>query len=796
MRRALQLSRKGAVGASESSLCADKAREGGIRSANSRRAVRWIHDYLNVKCEEDSPSEKVKFIDRFFISEFYDTVYTKEEGCYAVPYRTFHRYFTLAMKERNVRWRQIKDHGTCPKCQKWYGIADDPDLRYSDIRKERRDEWYQHKEQTGTDMEIYESIACKARRPGSRTLSLCTDKAASRNTVHPRLKRGTETKATKVAGGQLKFAVQGLYHHGKVLQMFGLYPWVKLDTNYWWTCMVTGLQSAYPDGFDKDEVYIQVDGGSENWCKHAFVLGPLLLEQYPQLQTVTFNRMEVGHTHNDLDQKFGIMYEACHGRHQQGGRGQHLLSHTAWLETVVAVFAAAAVARAEKVEKRVKRRRRRRAARTSGETDVWTEKHEPMEYRPLAHTFNVQSVLAPLIHRSYGGYGPIRKKELKKMGHESIHVKQFYRGKDGSINWRYKTFMRDKEWIDPAGGCSDVYKTILTERHRTGPLAKFTAREVLQKLGAGDIVPPLAPPDKKWWVQECKCGCSDPKCCKCPCRFTELREKLRAKLEAIDFISEQEVADAVGDWEAWFVAWASPDAVLEKYPAPVWKLPPVPVPVAASESKGGEADHADFSAELAELARVQITHAMNTQGRKKAQKAAQAAFEAAKQATCLVVQSPPIPAKTMVVCIAPNPDASHSDSEDDEPDEPSPFYIGQLLEPTQPGKGGEFEVNIHWWIATKNHATKFQGPYQVQNSLGDKCDYDSTTQHSIIWYEDKPVGAPDYSKRKRKLFYAPKGGRTTSGRKIQAAVCGTLNAHPDVHSGYFAYDSGKKRRRA
>ena len=35
---------------------------------------------------------------------------------------------------------------------------------------------------------------------------------------------------------------------------------------------------------------------------------------------------------------------------------------------------------------------------------------------------------------SYGGYGPIRKKELKKMGHESIHVKQFYRGKDGSIN--------------------------------------------------------------------------------------------------------------------------------------------------------------------------------------------------------------------------------------------------------------------------------------------------------------------------------------------------------------------------
>ena len=184
------------------------------------------------------------------------------------------------------------------------------------------------------------------------------------------------------------------------------------------------------------------------------------------------------------------------------------------------------------------------------------------------------------------------------------------------------------------------------------------------------------------------------------------------------------------------------------------------------------------------------------QGRKKAQKAAQAAFEAAKQATCLVVQSPPIPAKTMVVCIAPNPDASHSDSEDDEPDEPSPFYIGQLLEPTQPGKGGEFEVNIHWWIATKNHATKFQGPYQVQNSLGDKCDYDSTTQHSIIWYEDKPLGAPDYSKRKRKLFYAPKGGRTTSGRKIQAAVCGTLNAHPDVHSGYFAYDSGKKRRRA
>ena len=77
------------------------------------------------------------------------------------------------------------------------------------------------------------------------------------------------------------------------------------------------------------------------------------------------------------------------------------------------------------------------------------------------------------------------------------------------------------------------------------------------------------------------------------------------------------ILQSIGDevWEVWFAHWASMSAVEEKYERPVWAFPCVP----AQEAKDQEASNKepDRSAELAAVAKVQVSHQLNRTGRKK-----------------------------------------------------------------------------------------------------------------------------------------------------------------------------------
>ena len=57
-------------------------------------------------------------------------------------------------------------------------------------------------------------------------LSLCTDKATSRNTAHPNIARNQQTKENGGKDGKLDFSLQGVLQHGHALHLFGLYPWI------------------------------------------------------------------------------------------------------------------------------------------------------------------------------------------------------------------------------------------------------------------------------------------------------------------------------------------------------------------------------------------------------------------------------------------------------------------------------------------------------------------------------------------------------------------------------------------
>ena len=373
--------------------------------------------------------------------------------------------------------------------------------------------------------------------------------------------------------------------------------------------MIAGLQRHAT--FNFEEVHLQVDGGTENWSRWSFLLGPVLLAAYPSLRLVRFSRMRVGHTKNDLDQKFSIPYEEYHGRVRAGSNGRTVLGHTEWVDRLAEAFERAAEGRAVKAAKRQKRRRSSRrmgktAAQLEAERDVYQKMQEPMRYAPQYINFDVQSLLDPLIDKAVGGYGPIRDKVLKDAGLGGTHVMEFYR-KGTDVHWHHKEFMNTKEFVE----CGDVYKTMLTGKHDEGTLQGKTAREVIEGLASGTVVPELAPLKPGWFVANCTCGpngqaAEDPKCCKCECGYTTFKTNLHKKLDACANTTQKPeyVAEARRDWEAHFAVWDDHKNFLRDK-APTWALPPA----------------ADATAELKEQARQEADEAENMAALAKARKA-------------------------------------------------------------------------------------------------------------------------------------------------------------------------------
>jgi hypothetical protein len=56
-----------------------------------------------------------------------------------------------------------------------------------------------------------------------------------------------------------------------------------------------------------DVLYYQIDGGSENVAKVAFVISELLVAR-KLTKKVIVSRLIVGHTHLDLDGKYGVLW--------------------------------------------------------------------------------------------------------------------------------------------------------------------------------------------------------------------------------------------------------------------------------------------------------------------------------------------------------------------------------------------------------------------------------------------------------------------------------------------------------
>jgi hypothetical protein len=77
---------------------------------------------------------------------------------------------------------------------------------------------------------------------------------------------------------------------------------------------------------------LQVDGGAENACKTSYALYEHLV-RIGIFDRIEVSRLPVGHTHEDIDAMFGILWRAA--------QGKTIITPQEWKDMALAAFAQA-----------------------------------------------------------------------------------------------------------------------------------------------------------------------------------------------------------------------------------------------------------------------------------------------------------------------------------------------------------------------------------------------------------------------------------------------------------------------
>ena len=117
----------------------------------------------------------------------------------------------------------------------------------------------------------------------------------------------------------LKVKLTGVMLHGYNLNVFATFPWIRCGANL---CASTLMHTLvkWQEGLRMQgrelprTLYLLVDGGSENVNKTLFALYAWLVT-FDIFEQIYVTRLPVGHTHNDLDQRWSIVAQRLHGKH-------------------------------------------------------------------------------------------------------------------------------------------------------------------------------------------------------------------------------------------------------------------------------------------------------------------------------------------------------------------------------------------------------------------------------------------------------------------------------------------------
>jgi hypothetical protein len=150
-------------------------------------------------------------------------------------------------------------------------------------------------------------------------LSLICDGMAQHHCLLPWSANLTQLKA-------LPHHIQGVILHGRRVFMYRTFHNVGNGANLQIHTLLKSLEAIWlEEGALPDTVFVQIDGGSENTAKAVLALCELLI--YKKLcKRIVLTRLIPGHTHEDIDSKFAIIWKSV--------RGTHIFTHTQWKRAI------------------------------------------------------------------------------------------------------------------------------------------------------------------------------------------------------------------------------------------------------------------------------------------------------------------------------------------------------------------------------------------------------------------------------------------------------------------------------
>jgi len=124
--------------------------------------------------------------------------------------------------------------------------------------------------------------------------------------------------------------IQGVLMHGRKLNMYRTFHNVGNGANLMIHTLLSSLEEVYIKKKKLPKtLFIQIDGGSENTAKAMFGLCELLIIK-KLTQRVVLTRLITGHTHEDIDSKFGILWQKT--------RGMHICTHSQYKTIIDRAF--------------------------------------------------------------------------------------------------------------------------------------------------------------------------------------------------------------------------------------------------------------------------------------------------------------------------------------------------------------------------------------------------------------------------------------------------------------------------
>jgi len=264
----------------------------------------WIQDYFETVADH-SPNSRLKKVSLSFKEELYK-IYQKDFDELSMNFVSLNTFLAL--------WREcfptflMRKYcgipGKCSTCAAIDALHQEKGASVSTKRAARQCHVLHRGGMFMLERKSYLQRKLRAVRNKSRILSVVIDGMDQSHSRLPYLGVNNSFDAA------LQQHLTGVLIHGYNLQLYRNFDNVSKGADLTIFCFLSALQTwrAANKGRWPEEIYLQVDGASDNANKYVLGMCELLVAK-KMAKKVVFSRLPVGHTHGDIDACFGHLWK-------------------------------------------------------------------------------------------------------------------------------------------------------------------------------------------------------------------------------------------------------------------------------------------------------------------------------------------------------------------------------------------------------------------------------------------------------------------------------------------------------